>query len=88
LAEHPEWIEHARLRVARHLLTEQSGVTSTMNEWHALLEGPIDDLIAVLTTTDERATRLRQSMPFAGAIPEEERLAIIRKYAAYETNRG
>lgn len=45
--------------------------------WEKLLSGPSDDLVAVLTGTGEEATRLRQSSPFAGWIPEEERMGIF-----------
>lgn len=45
--------------------------------WIKLLSGSTDDLIAVLTGTGEDATRLRQSSPFAGLIPEAERKGIF-----------
>jgi hypothetical protein len=45
--------------------------------WEKLLSGPTDDIIAVLTGTGEEATRLRQSSPFAGLIPEADRKGIF-----------
>lgn len=41
-----------------------------------LLEDP-DKLAAILTGITEEATRLRQSSPFAGLIPEAERRRIL-----------
>ena len=47
-----------------------------MADWMALLDGPLDDLFAVLTGTDEHSVTLRSSSPFAGVITQEERLQI------------
>jgi hypothetical protein len=41
--------------------------------------------MAVLTGTDERATRLRQSSPFAGLLSVAERTAIIREFQRRES---
>jgi glucose dehydrogenase len=41
--------------------------TPAIAEWKQLLEEmPVDDIVRILRSTDEHATRLRQSSPFAG----------------------
>ena len=53
---------------------------STLQEWAAVLNGPIDGVIALLTGDDERAVRLRQSNPFAGALPQKVRNEILLRF--------
>ncbi len=49
-------------------------------EWQALLAGPLDELLSVLASPEERAVRLRQSNPFAGLLTPNERWAILRDF--------
>jgi hypothetical protein len=42
-------------------------------------------LIVLLRSGDERATRLRQSSPFAGLLTPEERQAILDDYDSRRT---
>ncbi len=46
-------------------------------EWEQILSGPVDEITAFLVERSERATRLRQSSPFAGILTEDERRAIF-----------
>jgi hypothetical protein len=39
---------------------------SDIDEWEALLNGNFDELLRFMVSSDERATRLRQSSPFTG----------------------
>jgi hypothetical protein len=55
---------------------------STLEEWRALLDGPIEGVIAMLTGEDERAVRMRQSNPFAGALPQKVRNEILLRFEA------
>jgi len=55
-------------------------VKRTLDEWIAILDGPLPGVIEVLTADDERATRLRQSNPFAGLLSNEERSRILRPF--------
>ncbi len=48
----------------------------TLVEWEQILSGPADQVTQFLTERSERATRLRQSSPFAGLLTEAERKAI------------
>ncbi|MDE0422011.1 MAG: DUF4102 domain-containing protein [Gammaproteobacteria bacterium] len=45
-------------------------------EWGAILERPWHEIAAVLRSKSEHAIRLRQCSPFAGVLPERERLRI------------
>ena len=50
-----------------------------MTEWLALLEGPLDMLLAVLTGSDERMITLRSSSPFAGVVSFRERWRLRKR---------
>lgn len=63
----------ARLR-ARHT----RGRTAVwLQQWQDLLDGPLDDLLEVLTAPGQRARELRQNSPFAGVLSEDERQAVL-----------
>ncbi len=47
------------------------------SEWGRLLAGPVDEVLAVLTSPTPRARELRQNSPFAGVLTDEERLAAL-----------
>jgi hypothetical protein len=53
-------------------------------KWRALLRGDLKDLLAMMLSPTEEATAKRQTSPFGGPdfISEEERLSLIKKYAA------
>ena len=80
LIENPELANRARSNVARWLLTCSPRSRSTLLEWDAVLAGPTEEIVALLTSEDERATRLRQSNPFTGVLSNLERNAILREY--------
>ena len=42
-------------------------------EWRKTLSGPVSQVTHFLTDRSERATRLRQSSPFAGVLTEDEK---------------
>ncbi len=50
-------------------------------EWDRILAGAVDDVAALLVERSARATRLRQSSPFAGILTEEERRAVYESYS-------
>lgn len=52
--------------------------SSYLDRWLHLLDGPIDTLLSVMTSTDQTARDLRQSSPFAGVLSDDERLEAIR----------
>ena len=77
----------ALLDIARQNIGRWQSASDTASpglaEWRQILDGSLADVIAFMTERSERATRLRQSSPFAGVLTEAERLAI---YAAYRHN--
>lgn len=77
-------MEKAHANIAPWLRTCDERAAPDLREWQGLLDGSFEDLFAVLLSTDERATRLRQSSPFCGILTPEERLAIIRDFYARE----
>jgi hypothetical protein len=57
-------------------------VPRVLDEWQRILRDPWPVIAALMTDTGERATRLRQSTPFAGLLTTEER---ERVYAAFRS---
>ena len=53
-----------------------------LDEWQRILREPWPVIAALLTDSGERATRLRQSTPFAGLLSVRER---ERVYAAFRS---
>lgn len=86
IAADPSLIEAALARVRRWTLTSSPHVQPVLREWEALLRGPRDELLAMMSRTDEHATRLRQSSPFAGVLSNAERTAILQEYQRRESS--
>ena len=84
LPEHPELFAQARATAIRWITTGSPRASSDLREWLVALDGPPEGVIALLTGADERAVRLRQSNPFAGALPPREREAILKRYQAHD----
>lgn len=45
--------------------------------WQFLLDGPVADLLRVMTSTDAVARDLRQASPFSGILTDDERLDVL-----------
>ena len=86
LKDHPEFIARAQATVDRWLKSCSPNSRSTLLEWRAALEGPVEGVLALLTESDERSVRLRQSNPFAGVLPEQERTEILRQFQSYDAS--
>jgi hypothetical protein len=84
LSAHPELIPQAKATVERWLATASPGVSKALHERLIALDGPIEGVIELLTSPDERATRLRQSNPFAGLLPQHERNAILLQFQSHD----
>ncbi len=83
LAADPTLLEVARGNLRRWL---QARPVSALREWSDLLERlSVHDVIAILRSPDETATRLRQSSPFAGVLSREERQRILDAHEARRT---
>jgi len=77
----PALLDKARANVRRW--QEASGTASpALAEWAQILAAPASEVVAFLAERSERATRLRQSSPFAGILTEEERRAVYESYSA------
>lgn len=72
------WLPVARGNVKKMLEQHPRGRARTwLSEWAGLLDGPLDELLAVLTSPTPRARELRQNSPFAGVLSDAERQAVL-----------
>lgn len=78
LAREPELIEHAGARVETWARGRQMHPRYA-DAWREILERPVEEVARVLTDPGERATALRQSTPFAGALDSKTRWKIWRE---------
>lgn len=56
--------------------------TDDIDAWASLLDGPLEQLLAMLTGTTERSRDLRQQNPFAGLLDQDERRTVLRAFRA------
>lgn len=85
LADTPELLDIARDNLARW----QADVTTiALAEWTEILCQPLETIIAALTERSERATRLRQSSPFAGILTDAERRSIYESFTTRAHHQG
>jgi hypothetical protein len=85
IRENPELVLRAKETLLRWMQTCSDRSKSTLSEWLEILNGPLDGVLWVLTSTDQRATRLRSSNPFAGVLPNDERVRILREFQSRDT---
>jgi len=52
------------------------------DRWEELLSGPLEHLLDMLTSTDEKSAALRQESPFGDLIDQRERARLYRAAAA------
>lgn len=76
----PALLDRARENVRRWQKTDGSP-SLALSEWENILAGPVDQVARFLVEPSERATRLRQSSPFAGILTEAERQTIYESYS-------
>lgn len=76
----PALLDVARGNLRRSQKRESSP-SQTLAEWEQILSGTVEQIAAFLAEQSERATRLRQSTPFAGVLTEDERLKIFAAYS-------
>ena len=76
----PELLDVARANLQRWLATTSR---PALLEWRRLLDDtPLPELVRLLRSTSDNATRLRQSSPFAGVLTPEERQSILDRYGS------
>lgn len=81
LARRPEWLALARANLERwsRRNADAPGLLRCYDEWKAILERPLAEIIEILSTDTEENRRLRQNSPFAGALTPQEVWEIKRK---------
>jgi hypothetical protein len=78
LRTNPSLIPHARDYIANRLPNASAGERRELQEWDRILRTmSVAKLRRLLTDTGERATRLRQTLPFVGVLTEEERMRLV-----------
>jgi hypothetical protein len=77
----PAVLDKARENVRRWQQSDGSPGLA-LAEWERILRGPVNQVAKFLAERSERATRLRQSSPFAGILTDAERRAIYESYSA------
>jgi hypothetical protein len=83
----PTLIERAQKYVREYLASAPPGERKEMEEWAAILETmPPARLQKFLVNKGERATRLRQSLPFLGALTPAERTTLL--HAAFDDEKS
>jgi hypothetical protein len=78
----PGLLDVARRNLERWRARRQGSPPAWLEEWQALLERPWQAVAAFITGHSDRATRLRQSSPFAGILTNEERWRIHEAFRA------
>jgi hypothetical protein len=76
----PALLDKARDNLRRWRKTE-GNPSLTLAEWEKILSGPAAQVAQFLEERSERATRLRQSGPFAGILTDTERQTIHGSYS-------
>ncbi len=82
LVENPESVlskAHQNLTKLQQIHTRGQGAR-WLAEWAHLLNGPIEDVLDVLTSRSERARELRQNTPFAGVLTEVGRRHVLTEF--------
>jgi hypothetical protein len=77
-------VDRGLANLDRWLKTCSPNVRPVLIEWQALLQRPLPEVISVLLSTDQQATRLRQSSPFAGLLSVSERTEILKRFPTRE----
>ena len=73
----PEILQRARGRIERWI-HERGRSVAYARRWREILDRPIADIVAVLTSEDDEARALRQCTPFAGELSPRERWKLWR----------
>jgi hypothetical protein len=64
------------------LRTKNPAAKPYYDQWADLLNGPLNALLATITSPSERACALRQENPFVDLVNQRERAKIFRETAA------
>ena len=86
LRREPRLLEHAKTRVQRWF-EDGSVHRSWATAWSEVLEGGLDEVVALLIDRGERAHDLRHVSPFAGVLDARTRWAILRRCSSRDFER-
>lgn len=75
----PALLDKARDNLRRWQAANGS-LSPPQTEWQQILSAPVGNVVAFLVERSEKATRLRQSSPFAGILTEVERSAVFEAF--------
>ena len=78
----PTLLNIARDNIDRWQQARDGAPSRALIEWQGKLDLPVDTIAAFVVENSERATRLRQSSPFAGILTAAERAEIYESYPA------
>lgn len=75
-------LDQAQQRAAK-TLTDQTTLADEGRRWllmrEDILDGPFEDVVAVLIDPSERGYELRQNTPFVGILSDEDRVDAVRQ---------
>jgi hypothetical protein len=80
VSENPALLDMARANLRRWV--GRDGERLYWTEWEKLLEDPVEEILAFMVSSTERARRLRQSSPFCGILTPRERWKIYESFTA------
>jgi excisionase family DNA binding protein len=67
----------ARRNLERMRASSRGQARRWLDEWESLLNGPIDELLAMLVSPSPKGRELRQNAPFAGLLGTAERAEVL-----------
>lgn len=67
----------ARRNLERMRASSRGQARRWLDEWGRLLDGPIEELLAMLVSPSPKGRELRQNAPFAGLLSEPERAKVL-----------
>jgi hypothetical protein len=86
LRAQPGLFHRAKTTLERWIQQRQPSVPSVLLEWREILDcWPLEKVLELLISTDERPRRLRQSSPFCGILSPTERLTVFKEYESRRT---
>lgn len=53
-----------------------------LSQWRQVLDGPVDQVLEVLTSSTPWAREMRQNSPFAGVLSADERMRVLESFKA------
>ncbi|MFQ5660788.1 MAG: hypothetical protein ACE5GZ_10185 [Gammaproteobacteria bacterium] len=82
ISREPDLLKIPRRNLKRWKKRASGQTPNYLNEWEAILTQPWPAVATFITSLSEKATRLRQSSPFAGVLEPQERKQV---YDAFRT---